>query len=132
MLIWRARLIPGSAFHEEETDLATDWLPDLDVFELPREFLFILSLPGVRPEDVEVGVAGRTLVVVGSRPPAVAEGAVAHLIESGRGRFQRRLRLPVNADAAAVRREMAHGQLLLRVPKSNTGGMADVNMRGSR
>jgi HSP20 family molecular chaperone IbpA len=41
----------------------------------------------------------------------------AHLIESPRGYFERRVRLPGNSDLAALATELTDGQLLVRVPK---------------
>src|SRR2546423_12999483 len=117
MLIWRRPLLSGS-FEDEQIGLEVDWRPDLDVFELPQEFLLRLSLPGVRPEDVDVTVVGRTMTVSGVRQFPIPDGAVAHLIESPRGRFERRVRLPANADLSGIRTEMADGQLLVRVAKA--------------
>lgn len=90
----------------------------MDVFELPDAFLLSLSLPGVRPDDVDVTVAGRVMIVSGERSTAIPEGAVAHLLESNRGRFERRVRLPANAEVEGMRIEMADGELLVRIPKA--------------
>jgi HSP20 family molecular chaperone IbpA len=72
----------------------------------------------VRPEDVEVTVTGRTMAVSGVRHLLVPDGAVVHLLESTRGHFERRVRLPANSDLSRIRTEMADGQLLVGVPKA--------------
>jgi HSP20 family protein len=119
MLIWRRSLLVGGSFEDErQQGFEVAWQPDMDVFELPDEFVLSLSLPGVRPEDAEVSVVGRSLVIAGERRFSVPPGAIAHQIESPRGRFQRRVRLPANADVTAISSQMSDGQLVLRIAKS--------------
>lgn len=117
MLIWRRSPLLSASFEEEQSGLEVDWRPDLDVFELPHEYLLSISLPGVRAEDVDVTVLDRTMTVSGERKAGIPDQAVAHLIESPRGRFVRRVRLPANSDISGIRMQMADGQLLVQVPK---------------
>jgi HSP20 family protein len=130
MLIWRPPLLSGS-FEDPESSLVLDWRPDLDVFELPNEFLLCLALPGVRPRDVDVTVVGRLMSISGTRRSPVPQGAVPHLIEAPRGRFERRIRLPPEARLSGIRTEMAEGQLLVHVPKLPPRPMK-VAIRGAR
>jgi HSP20 family protein len=118
MLIWRRSILPRGAFEEQPAGLELAWRPDLDVFELTDEYLLCLSLPGVRAEEVDVTAMGRTLVVSGERSLAIPHGAVAHLIESSKGRFARQIRLPRDADVDRIHVEMGDGELKVQVPKS--------------
>jgi len=118
MLIWGRSPLLSAYFEEERSGPEVDWRPDLDVFELPREFVFSVSLPGVDSGDVDVAVLGGTMTVSGQRKVGVPEHAVAHVIESPRGRFMRRLRLPANSEVSGIRLQMADGQLLIHVPKA--------------
>src|SRR5262249_3778624 len=117
MLIWGRSPLLSAHFEEERSGPEVDWRPDLDVFELPQEFVFSLSLPGVHSGDVDVSVLGGTMTVSGERKVGIPEHAVAHLIESPRGSFMRTLRLPVNSDVSRIRLQMADGQLRIHVPK---------------
>jgi HSP20 family protein len=117
-LMLRGSPLPSGSFDEEQAGLELTWRPEMDVFELPAEFVFRLSMPGVRLEDVDVTVDGKALVVSGERRLAIPEGAIAHLLESKGGRFERWVRLPANADVASLRIEMSEGQLVMRVPKA--------------
>ena len=92
-------------------------MPDLDVYEGPTDFMLVLSVPGVGAEDLEVAVAQRTISISGRRVPRLPPGALSHVLESPRGRFQRRLRLPANADLTRLRLELVEGQLFLTIPK---------------
>jgi HSP20 family protein len=105
-------------FEEEQTGLAVTWRPDMDVFELPAEYLLTLSLPGVTADAVDVSLLGHTMVVSGERRLPIPADAVPHLIESSAGRFERRVRLPANAVVRRMQMQMSDGQLLLRVPKA--------------
>ena len=132
MLILHEPKLPTGSFEDEQTGLELAWRPEMDVFELPHEYLLSLSLPGVRPGNVEATAAGKSLFVSGERMPAIPDGAVAHLIESRAGRFERRVRLPADADLAGLRTEMADGQLLVRIPKAERRLVTriEVNRRG--
>jgi HSP20 family molecular chaperone IbpA len=71
----------------------------------------------VRADDLEVMVSDGRLIVSGRRLLQLPPGVKAHLIESPRGYFERRVRLPGNSDLAALGTELTDGQLLVRVPK---------------
>ena len=117
-LIWRRQPVRAGSFEEEIAGLHVQWQPALDIYETQDQFLLVFSLPGVRADDLEVMVADGRLIVSGRRllplPPAVK----AHLIESPRGYFERRVRLPGNSDLAALGTELTDGQLVVRIPKA--------------
>ena len=91
----------------------------LDVCETENEFVVKASLPGVKPDDVQVTIHGDTLTIRGaSKVEEEKKGEHWHLRERRFGTFQRSLSLatPVDADKAAAQFE--HGVLTLRLPKS--------------
>jgi HSP20 family protein len=91
----------------------------LDVCETENEFVVHASLPGVRPDDVQITVHGETLTIRGeSRVEEEKKGQHWHLRERRAGAFQRVISLstPVNSDAAQARFE--NGVLTLTLPKS--------------
>jgi HSP20 family protein len=121
MLIWRRRPLAASPF-EDHTDVGpeVEWLPDLDIYQGPDDFILVVSLPGVRLEDMDLVVSDRTLTISGQRVLSLPAVVVPHLLESPRGRFQRRVRLPANAELTRLRVEVRHGQLFVTVPKAMT------------
>src|SRR4051794_36381965 len=75
----------------------------LDVTETADEFVVKASLPGVKPEDVQITVLGDTLTIRGeSKAEEEKQGEQWHLRERRFGAFQRSVTLstPVNADQA--------------------------------
>jgi HSP20 family protein len=91
----------------------------LDVCETENEYCVKASLPGVRPEDVQITVHGGTLTIRGeAKAPEEKKGERWHLRERWSGAFERSITLgaPVDSDKAQARYE--HGVLTLTLPKS--------------
>src|SRR3954466_5786609 len=84
----------------------------LDVSETEDAFVVKASLPGIKPEDVQVTVHGDTLTLRGeSKAEEEKKGEHWHLRERRFGSFQRSISLatPVNSDQAQAGFE--HGVL---------------------
>lgn len=104
------------------TDGETEgWIVPLDVVEEGDNVIVRASLPGVRPEDLEVSLEENMLSI---RAQTQAEEEREHgrylLRERRVGSFYRSIRLPqwVDADKAEARYE--HGVLTLTVPKAES------------
>lgn len=95
-----------------------DWVPAVDVCEMPDRYELIVEIPGVRREDIEVVTEDRNLTVSGWREDPLPDGKVSlHQMEIEQGRFRRRLVLPEDADVAEVTARYRGGLLRIRVPK---------------
>jgi HSP20 family protein len=93
------------------------WEPPIDVLETEREFLILVALPGVDPDQVEAVIDNGTLIISGHRVlPAELRNARIHRLELPQGRFERRIALP--AGRYAVSRFAVHGCVGLRLSKS--------------
>lgn len=93
------------------------WEPPVDVLESQDELWILVALPGVAPDQVEVVIDGRVLVVAGQRPmPRLAAATQIRRLEIPHGRFERRLELPVGQYEIA-RRDLADGCLVLGLRK---------------
>ncbi|MBX6313561.1 MAG: Hsp20/alpha crystallin family protein [Isosphaeraceae bacterium] len=91
----------------------------LDLSETENEFIVRASLPGVRPDDVQITIQGDTLTIRGeSKAEEEKKGQTWHLRERRFGAFQRSLTLgtPINADKAQAHYE--YGVLTLTLPKA--------------
>jgi HSP20 family protein len=82
------------------------------------ELTIVVELAGVDPADVSLVVAGDLLVVSGHRGLGSGSDCPAswHQAEIPRGHFERRLRLPANADAEGARASYARGLLTIVLP----------------
>jgi HSP20 family protein len=93
------------------------WEPPIDVLETEREFLILVALPGVDPEQVEAVIENGTLIVSGNRVlPDELRDARIHRLELPQGRFERRIALPIGR--YAVSRFAVNGCVALRLAKS--------------
>ena len=98
------------------------WEPPIDVLETDREFLILVALPGVDPDQVEAVIENGTLVIRGHRVlPAELRNARIHRLELPQGRFERRVKLPPGR-YSAVSRSASDGCLIISLQKSGAFG----------
>jgi HSP20 family protein len=91
----------------------------LDISENENEFIVKASLPGVRPEDVQITVHGDTLTIRGeTKAEEEKNDENFHLRERRYGMFVRTVTLstPISPDKAQAQFE--NGVLTLRLPKA--------------
>lgn len=91
----------------------------LDVRSTPDGFEIEASLPGVRPEDVDITVEGGTLVISASTQSDEREERGDYLVhEIRRGNMSRTIALPSGYEADRATASFEHGVLKLSIPKA--------------
>ena len=104
----------------------------LDVCETENEFVVKASLPGVKPDDVQVTIHGDTLTIRGqSKAEEEKKGEHWHLRERRFGTFQRALSLTTPVDADKALAQFEHGVLTLRIPKSEAAKPKQIKIGGT-
>lgn len=86
--------------------------PCVDVMESEDEVVVVVEVPGIAPEELDVSIEGRVVVVTGRKRSRRPDGVVRfHRVEREEGRFERQVELfqPVNMLAA---RALTRGGLL--------------------
>ncbi|HZT07877.1 MAG TPA: Hsp20/alpha crystallin family protein [Chloroflexota bacterium] len=99
---------------------ATDGVaaPPIDMYETGEDLVVTASLPGVKPEDVEITVQGEVLTIRGeARDDETVSQEAYHRRERKYGRFTRQLALPTPVDSTKAEAHFEHGVLKLRLPK---------------
>jgi len=93
--------------------------PPLNLYETGAEYVLVASVPGARPEDIELSVLGDTLILRGERRVRqnVAEDAYRRQ-ERWYGKWSRSVQLPEQADANQIGATLEHGLLVVRIPKA--------------
>jgi HSP20 family protein len=90
----------------------------MDVAEDENAYIIKASLPGVKPEDVEVTLQNNVLTLKGE---AKADKEIKeeryHLRERSYGSFMRSLALPANVKADQIEAKHEDGVLIVRLPK---------------
>lgn len=91
----------------------------LDVYEEGNNLIVEASLPGMKPEDVDVSIEGGMLTIRGETKADEERKDRNYLIrEHRRGSFARSVRLPDNVDTDKVQANFDNGVLRLVFPKS--------------
>jgi HSP20 family protein len=91
----------------------------LDIRTLPDALLVEASLPGVKPEDVEITVENGTLTIrAEDRSDEHREEAGWVVREIARGSVMRTVTLPTGLEADKAEATFEHGVLKLRFPKA--------------
>lgn len=102
-------------FRTSNGSRVTGFTPSLDVYEATDDYLVLVDLPGVKPEDVTIEVNDHVLTIAGTRAPA--ELGDGKLLERPYGSFVRNLTLPKGVDSDKIAADYRNGVLELRIPK---------------
>jgi HSP20 family protein len=92
--------------------------PSVDVYYLtePPRAVVKADLAGISPDDLELEIRGRELVLAGRRRPEKAEGRVYQQVEIEHGPFRRVVGLGVEVDPEAARAVYQDGMLMVELP----------------
>ena len=107
---------PGTS----QSSSASITLP-LDVSENENDFVVKASLPGVKPESVQITIQGDALSIrAETQTNAEQKGERWHLRERRFGVFQRSLSLGTPVDSEKASADFEHGVLTLTLPKAES------------
>lgn len=91
----------------------------LDVSTTPDAFVVEASLPGVKPEDVEITVENDTLTISGRTAAERKVEEASYLFQEIRhGSFSRTVSLPTGLETEKASATFENGVLSLRIPKA--------------
>ncbi|HKY83782.1 MAG TPA: Hsp20/alpha crystallin family protein [Anaerolineales bacterium] len=95
-------------------------LPTVDMYQTEDEIVVKATLPGVKPDDIAISVAGDVLTLRGT-PAEEAErkNATYHVRERRQGEFLRSLPLPAPVVPDKAKAEFEDGILTLTLPKED-------------
>jgi HSP20 family protein len=99
-------------------DAANGFFP-VDMFETDEEVVVTASLPGARPEDVQISITGETVTIKGeTKLEHEQQEKNYYRKERHYGTMQRMLTLPVRVDSDNAHADFENGVLTLRLPKA--------------
>ena len=99
-----------------------DWAPPVDVREEPDRFVVRAEVPGLSTDEVDVSIAGESLIITGQKPSDRGEeepepGERYLRTERRFGRFCRTLPLPATVDFEKATAQCRKGVLEVILPK---------------
>jgi HSP20 family protein len=98
---------------------STNWGLALDVAEKDDAFLVTASVPGLKPDDLDITITDNVLTIKGeTKSDETIEEEQYHLRERRFGSFGRSISLPVTVDADNVEANYEDGILTLTLPKA--------------
>jgi HSP20 family protein len=117
----------------------------LDVHETENEYVVHASMPGVKPDDIQVQVVGDTLTIHGetsSESPQAGQAQQSQQGQQGQGRrtllrerrygsYSRTITLPMPVDPDNVRATYEHGVLNLTLPKQEQSRPHRIRVQGT-
>lgn len=98
-----------------------------------REIKIRIEAPGMEPDDFELEVVNRTLLVSGEKSyeNERSEGQY-HLTECAYGRFERAIPLPAEVDEDEAQARYRHGVLQVTLPKRTVPGVREIPVNTTR
>jgi HSP20 family protein len=90
------------------------------------------SLPGVKPEDVDIQIQQNVLLITGQQQEEQERQQGRYLlVERQTGRFSRALSLPIPVNADAGEATFEHGVLRLTLPKAEQARTKQIPIRSA-
>lgn len=104
--------------------------PPVNIYETAQEFVFILPVPGLRPQDLEVLAVGDRLTIRGERKrQQVSPEETFRREERWMGSWSRTFALPERADVNAISASLENGLLVVKVAKLPEAQARQVQIR---
>ena len=100
-------------------DGSEGWNIAIDVVRKADEIEVKASVPGIKPEDIDVTVEDNVLVVKAEKKNEYEGGDASYLVrERSYGSYYRALRLPETVDTGKIKCEYENGVLSITLPKA--------------
>ncbi len=106
------------------------WSPPLEMYEKDDKFVVRAELPGVKQEDIDISMAGDTLIIKGERKVSKeVKEEEYHRCEVCYGSFSRSIALPTAVDADKIEATYEDGILELDVPKAKEAKSSKIRIK---
>lgn len=114
------------------SDAAEVYFP-VDLYETADEVVLKASLPGVKPEDIDISVTGQQVTLKGETREEHEEKAESYYRRERRsGSFVRQLSLPTEVESGKAEATFEHGVLQLRLPKAEQNKPRSIKVQAKQ
>jgi len=104
---------------KREALTVAEWAPLVDIVEDEKNYVVKAELPGLKKEEIKVGVQNDVLTISGERKYEKEEkDKKFHRIERAYGSFARSFTIPEDSDGEKVSAEFKDGILRVHLPKT--------------
>jgi HSP20 family protein len=92
------------------------WCPNADIYRTSDGWIVKVDLAGVTPDDLEIKIQDRSLIIGGCRRDTFfGKGVVYHQLEITYSRFEKTLVFPCSIEGASLLRDYRDGLLILHL-----------------
>ena len=107
-----------------------DWAPRVDIVENPGDYQLVIEVPGFENSDFKLKVEDEVLIVSGERKiEDEKEGSNYRRVERLYGNFERRFRLPAEAEIDKIDAEYKQGLLTISIAKSEKVAGREITVK---
>lgn len=92
--------------------------PPIVVRENDDKIIIEAEIPGIKADDIDISVNGKTLTLTGERKPEEAQNVSFHRRERKWGSFRKAVTLPDNVNTDGIQAECKNGVLRIVLPKA--------------
>ena len=121
--LWRLGGVSGY------TEAAEDWNILIDVMQKKDDIIVSASVPGIKPEDIDVAVEDNVLTIRAERKAEAEEDAAYLIKERPYGSFFRALRLPDTVDTEKIGSSYCNGVLTITMPKAEEKKKKQIHVK---
>lgn len=106
------------------------WTPRVDVRETEDSFEVNVELPGMKKEDIDIGLQEDRLTIKGQKDTQEETNNKKYYIrERVCGKFERSFTLPENVDKDKIEAKFTDGVLKLELPKTEVPQQEEVKIK---
>jgi HSP20 family protein len=110
------RSLEGDAW-KEYLETENTVLPLVDIFQKDGNYVLVVSMPGVKRENIRVKIEGKDLFIFGKINYRERSDYDYMLNENEVGNYYRRFKLSVSIDQSKIEAMYENGQLVIIMPK---------------
>jgi len=106
--------------------------PEADVMETETKIQVMIEMPGMQPDDIELGLENNILTISGEKHQEREQGSdrtTWHISERRYGHFSRSFLLPRDVEHDRIEANFEHGVLRVRIPKSERARRRRIEIR---
>ncbi len=104
----------------------------IDVLEQDDNLVVKASMPGVKPEDINITVQGNQLTIQGETRSDTEQKGTVHHQEHRYGRYVRSMTLPSRVNSEKAEATFENGMLTLTLPKEEAARTRQIPVRGGK
>lgn len=104
--------------------------PAMNIYDDGESFIVRAELPGVKSDDIDISVAGKTLSISGKRTiEPLSETETYHRRERKSGEFRRAFDMPDMVDSNKVMAQFSNGILEVMLPRAEQAKMRKIEVK---